>query len=337
MNRHQLRGLLTVHQVNDYTWTALLSEMTSMWANGHSEDEARENWLKQYDQPMLSPIFDSVLQERATHPLITEENRRGPIQRPATVDFPYRGRLYRIATDEGLPKKHIVLPDGRVLVVCGWAGRVPAALADVRRDAEPTPPDEIAAVLDGVLAIEIPLQPGQTTKAMAILDFRGQRYTLDDDSHALLEFPDGRLYRAHSHYPEEPVRIADIIPFNPTDSYMRYQLEGWGTTPAIPVAPDYPGMAHEPRDLRIRLSYKGECYILSHEAYAQGKSIVFLPDRGFFQIGGYLESMPVKLSGLRPLSTPPTTYKDVAAAVRLADAVDAEYYNPGCKDGEAEA
>ncbi len=336
MNRQQLQGLLSVHQDNDYTWTALLPEMTVMWAIGHSEDEAIENWLQQYDQPILYPVFDSVLQERATHPRITEETAdEHRLQRPVTVDFPYRDKLYRIETNEGLPKRHIVLPDGRVLVVCGWVGRVPAALADIRRSPELMSPHEITGALDGVLATEIALPPGQTTKAMAVLDFEGQRYAVDHDSDALVEFPDGRLYRSHSYYPEEPVRIADIIPFDPTDSYMPHQMEMFGTTPAIPVAPDYPGMAHEPRDLRIRFSYKGKHYILSHEAYEQKKFIVFVPDHGFFRIGIYLESMPVKLGDLRPLSVPPTTYENVAAAVRLVDAVDADRDNSDRKEVQA--
>ena len=42
-------------------------------------------------------------------------------------------------------------------------------------------PETIAATVDGVLAEEIPLLPGQTAKAMAVLDFEGQRYALDHD------------------------------------------------------------------------------------------------------------------------------------------------------------
>jgi hypothetical protein len=331
MNRQQLRELLSIKKINDYTWMATLPEIHLMWAQGHSESEAAENWLQQYDSPSFSSLFASILQERAKQPRITVEDAESstPIERPATVDFPYRGKLYRIATNEGLPKRHIVLPNGTILVVCRWTGRVPACLADIRRSPEPMASETIALQLDGVLAEEVPLQPGQTTKAMAILDFEGQRYAIDYGSNALIEMPDGRLYRIEAtHYPEEPVRIATIIPFDPHHSSMPYQLERFGKTPAIPVAADYLGMASRPRDLRIRFTHQGERYILSHEAYEQGKWIVYIPDYGFFRIGIYLESMPVQLGELSPIASSIASSQsnrdNTAVALRVADAVDVE-------------
>lgn len=319
--------MLAVNQTNDYSWMAILPEMALMWAEGHSEDEARDNWLDEYDNASFSRIFDAIAQQRAEKHLTevdgtaeaAEQQRQQRVrQRPATIDFPFRGRLYRIATNEGLPKRHIVLPSGTVLVVCGWAGRVPAALADVRRSIEPMSPAEIAAQLDGVVAEEVPLQPGQTTKAVAIFDDTdGQRYTIDHDSGALVTFPDGSLRRVDTTFlGQEPVRIATMTP-------VPYQLDASGDkTPAIPVNSEYPGMAHEPRDLRICFSVEGERYILSHEAYEQHKWIVYVPDHGYYEIGIYLQSSPLQLGRLAPVSR--ETYIDpqsVAVALRLEDAV----------------
>lgn len=319
MNRQQVGALLTVTQVNDYTWMAVLPELTMMWANGYSEREAREKWLQEYDQPNLAPIFLSILQARAKHPRITPEDTpaRKSIQRPATVDFPYRGRLYRIHTNEGLPKRHIVLPNGTILVVCQWAGRVPAALADIRRSPKPMPPETIARQLDGVLAEEIPFLPGQTTRALAILDFEGQRYAVDARSNALLELPDGRLYRVETVSLGEPGRVEKITPVD-----MPSQRETLERTPALPVASDYPGMAREPRDLRIHFVIQGERFVLSDEAYEQRKWIVYVPDHGFYRIGIYLQSCPVKLGELSPLPADHCDPQGVAAALRYADAVD---------------
>lgn len=325
MNQQQLRSLLTVTQQNDYTWRAMVPEMPTMWRTGHTEAEAIANWKKEYDQPFLEPIFTDVLQERAEHPPLVPHAPEQTIQRPPSVDFPYRGKLYRMETNEGLPKRHIVLSNGIILVVCGWNGRIPALLSDIRRSPEPMPPHRIAEQLDALESFEIPLPPGQTTKAMAVLDWQGQRYAVDDDSNALVEMPDRRLYRVHTfHDGGEPKRIAEIIPFDPTDSYMPYQLEHFGTTRAIPMPSDYPGMAHAPRDLRIRFSYRGERYIVSDEAYEQRMSILFIPDHGYFRIGSFLESMPVQLAGLQPLAGSPRAGEKVAVALRLADAVDVE-------------
>ena len=324
-----LRDLLMVTQQNDYTWMASLPELRLMWTTGHSESEAIDNWLREYDQPTFAAIFASLLQERAKHPPLVVTGTENPkaAQRPRTVEFPYRGKLYRITTNEGLPKRHIVLPNGTILVVCQWTGRVPAVLADIRRSLEPMAPETIAARLDGVLAQEIPFPPGQTMKAMAILDWGGQRYAVDHDSNALVEMPDKRLYRIETISLGDPMEVKTLLPFDPTHSYMPYQLEHFGTTPAIPVAPDYPGMAHAPRDLRIRFNYRGERYILSHETYESRKGIVFIPNHGYFRIGGYLESMPVQLSGLEPLASSPDP-EQVAVALRLADAVDVERWEP---------
>lgn len=324
MDSQQLSKLLAVNQINDYTWRAILPEITTLWARGYSEEEAIANWLKSYNQLTLAPVFDSILQERAKHPRITIEGaeHQNAIQRPVMVEFPYRGKLYRFATNEGLPKRHLVLPNGTILVVCRWTGRVPSALADVRRGPEPMAPSLIAEALNGSLAEEVPLAPGQTTKAMAILDVEGQRYAVDVGSEALVEFPHGKLYRMHSHYQEEPVRIANIIPFDPADSYMAHQLQRFGKTPAIPVTPDYPGMANEPRDLRIHFRIQGERFVLSHEAYEQRKSIVYVPDHGFYRIGLYLQSLPVQLGDLSPVAIEACQPNSVAAALRYADAGD---------------
>ena len=302
-----------------------------MWSNGNSEDEAgnsedeaRDNWLREYDQPNLYLAFDQLLQQRQVklNDNTDQPQQSSPrIERPATVDFPYRGKLYRLETSEGLPKRHIVLPNGTVLVVCNWNGRVPSPLADIRRGLDMSPA-QIAEQLDGILAEENPLLLGQTTKAMAILDFNRQRYAVDYDANAaLLSFPDGTFYRIESHYPEEPQRIGTIVPFDATNVS---QLKTCSKTPAISVASDYPGMAHAPRDLRIRFSFQGERYILSHETYEERKGIVFIPDHGFFRIGTYLKSMPVQLGGLQPLSSTPTSFDHVAVALRLADAVDVD-------------
>jgi hypothetical protein len=324
MNHQQLRKLLTVTQQNDYTWIAMLPELPIMWETGNSKDEAGENWLKEYDQPSFSPIFTSLLQKRAKHPQTTIEDTKTckPIERPATVDFPYRGKLYCIATNEGLPKRHIVLPDGTILVVCGWIGRVPSALADIRRIPLSMAPKVAAEQLDGVLAEEISLLPGQTTQPMAILDFEGQRYAVNHCSHALVEFPGGRLYRIEATYPEEPVRIADIVPFDPDYHYMSYQLKNFGKTPAVPVPSSYPGVANEPHDLRIHFIVQGERFVLSHEAYEQKKWIVSVPNHGFYHVGIYLKSMPIQLGDLSLLPDGYYNPSDVATALRYADAVD---------------
>jgi hypothetical protein len=318
-------GVLKTTQQNDYTWMAVLPEVHLMWAEGHSEDEAVTNWQREYDQPAFASLFISLLQERAKHPPLTHQapDDHQKLQRPPTVDFPYRGKLYRMETNEGLPKRYIVLSNGTILVVSRWNGRIPALLADIRRSPEPMPLHRIADTLDALEAFEIPLPAGQTTKAMAVLDWQEQRYAVDDDSNALVEMPDGQMYRVHTfHDGGEPKRIAEIIPFDPTDSYMPYQLEHFGTTRAIPMPPDYPGMAHAPRDLRIRFSYRGEAYIVSDEAYEQRMGILFIPDHGYFRIGGYLESMPVQLVGLQPIAGSPPASEKVAVALRLADAVD---------------
>lgn len=332
MNQQQARDLLQVTQQNDYTWQAVLPETPMMWQPGHSADEAIANWQKEYDQPFFASLFAHLLQERTKHPpLKRSEPPEGQVavQRPPSVDFPYRGKLYRMETNEGLPKRHIVLSNGTILVVSGWNGRIPALLADIRRSSEPMPPHRIAEQLDALEAFEIPLPAGQTTKAMAVLDWQGQRYAVDDDSDALVEMPDGQLYRVHTfHDGGEPKRIAEIIPFDPTDSYMPYQLEHFGTTRAIPMPPDYPGMAHAPRDLRIRFIYRGEEYIVSDEAYEQRMGMLFIPDHGYFSIGMFLESMPVQLSGLQPLAGSPPAQEKVAVALRLADAVDVEPWVP---------
>ena len=323
MNTQQLHTILSIAQIDDYTWRALLPECTVMWAHGYSELEAIEAWARQYDQPMFSLILAAILSDRAEHP--RTQNVSKNIERPLTVDFPYRGKLYRIATNAGLPKRHIILPDGTVLVVCQWAGRIPSALADIRRNPEPMPLADIVRHLDRVLAEEILLLPGQTAKAMAILDFEGQRYAVDRDSHALIKFPDGTVYCTGTFYAQEPERIATISPFNPNDSHMSHMLNTFGKTSALPVAADYPGMPHEPRNLRIRFRLRGEQYILSHEAYEQHKWIVYVPDRGYYGIGLYLESSPVQLDGLSPLPDDQLDPKAVAVALRLADAVDTAY------------
>ena len=299
-----------------------------MWQTGHSETEAITNWQKEYDQPMFTALFAELLQKRAEHPPLVPhaDEDRQTHQRPPTVDFPYRGKVYRMETNAGPPKRHIVLPNGTVLVVCQWNGRVPSCLADIRRSLEPMLPHRIAEQFDALEAFEIPLLPGQTTKAMAFLDWEGQRYAVDYDSHALVKLPDGRLYRVKTCSLGDPVEIKTLTPFDPSDSYMPYQLEHFGTTPAIPVAPDYPGMAHEPRDLRIRFAIQGERFVLSHEAYEQRKGIVSVPGHGFYQIGIYLESSPIQLGRLAPLPT--GDYEEVAAALRIADAIDVEPYEP---------
>jgi hypothetical protein len=331
MDQKQLRSLLSVSQQNDYTWQAMIQEMPTMWQTGHSEAEAIANWQKEYDQPFFAHIFAHLLQQRAEHPPLVPHAPEGQtsIQRPPSVDFPYRDKLYRMETNEGLPKRHIVLSNGTILVVIGWKGRVPALLADIRRSPEPMPPHRIAEQLDALEAFEIPLPPGQSTKAMAILDWQGQRYAVDTDSNALVKMTDGQLYRVHTfHDGGEPVRIAEIIPFDPEDSYMPYQLEHFGTTPAIPMSPEYPGMAHAPRDLRIRFFYRGEAYIVSDEAYEQRMFTLFIPEHGYFSIGSYLESMPVQLADLQPLHGSPKASEKVAVALRLADAVDVEPWVP---------
>jgi hypothetical protein len=331
MDQQQARDLLRVTQQNDYTWQAMVPEMPMMWQTGHSEAEAIANWQKEYDQPFFAQLFAQVLQQRAEHPPLVPHAPEGQtsIQRPPSVDFPYRGKLYRMETNEGLPKRHIVLSNGTILVVIGWNGRVPSLLADIRRSPEPMPPHRIAEQLDALEAFEIPLPAGQTTKAMAVLDWQGQRYAVDTDSHALVKMPDGQLYRVHTfHDRKEPQRIAEIIPFDSTDSYMPYQLETFGTTPAIPMPSDYAGMAHEPRDLRIRFSYRGEEYIVSDEAYEQRMGTLFIPEHGYFCIEGYLESMPVQLGGLQPLRGSPKASEKVAVALRLTDAVDVEPWVP---------
>ncbi len=337
MNQQQARDLLRVTQQNDYTWMAVLPEVHLMWAEGHSEDEAIANWQREYDQPAFASLFTSIQAERAKHPSearVVSSEERTPFQRPLTVDFPYRGKLYRMETNAGLPKHHVVLSNGTILVVCGWNGRVPALLSDIRRSPEGWAPHRIAQELDALEAFEIPLPAGQTTKAMAVLDWQGQRYAVDDDSNALVEMPDGRLYRVHTfHGGGEPKRIAEIIPFDPTDSYMPYQLEHFGTTPAIPMPLDYPGIAHAPRDLRIRFSYRGDKYIVSGEAYEQKMGILFIPDHGYIRIRSYLESMPVQLSGLQPLAGSPPASEKVAVALRLADAVDVEPWVPDEQKG----
>src|SRR5258707_7670028 len=309
----------------------MVPEMPMMWKTGRSEAEAVALWQKEYDQPFFARVFAHLLQERAKHPPLVPHapGEQPATQRPPSVDFPYRGKLYRMETNEGLPKHHIVLSNGTILVVCRWNGRIPALLADIRRSPEPMPPHRIAEQLDALEAFEIPLPAGQTTKAMAVLDWQGHRYAVDDDSNALVKMPDGRLYRVHTfHDGGEPKRIAEILPFDPDDSSMPYQLEHFGTTPAIPMPPDYPGMAHAPRDLRIRFSYRGDEYIVSDEAYEQRMSILFIPEHGYFRIRGYLESMPVQFSGLQPLTSSPPASEKVAVALHLADAVDVEPWVP---------
>ncbi|GLV61211.1 hypothetical protein KDH_80270 [Dictyobacter sp. S3.2.2.5] len=247
ITHQQARQLLSVTQQNDYTWMAVLPELTSMWAMGHSEDEAIEQWLRDYDQPALAPIFAALLLERADHPLVDESSQdQMPIPRPLTAEFSYRGKRYRIQTNDGLPKRHIVLPNGTVLVVCLWHGRVPSALADVRRSAEPLAPEAIASQLDGVLAIEILQAPGQQAQENKV------------------------------------------------------------------------------HDLRIRFVLHGDPFLLSHEAYEQHKWIVYVPDHGYYRIGSYLESMPVQLGGLSPLSSDQVDQNGVAVALHLDDAVDVD-------------
>lgn len=252
MDQQQAQNLLSITQQNDYTWQAILPEMPMMWQTGHSEAEAIANWQKEYDQPFFAQIFAQVLQQRAEHPPLVPHvpERQTSIQRPPTVDFPYRGRLYRMETNEGLPKRHIVLSNGTILVVCGWNGRSPATLSDIRRSPEPMHPSRIAAQLDALEAFE------------------------------------------------------------------------------IPMAPDYSVMARPPRDLRIRFSYRDEKYIVSDEAYEQRMGILFISDHGYFRIKGYLESMPVKLAGLQSLAGPPPPSEKVAVALRLADAVDVDPWEP---------
>jgi hypothetical protein len=327
----QVRDLLKVTQQNDYTWQAVLPEMPMMWQTGHSEAEAVANWQREYDQPLFAPVFAHLLQQRARHPplVANASKEQATFQRPQSVDFPYRGKLYRMETNEGLPKRHIVLSNGTILVVCRWNGRVPATLSDIRRSPEPMPAHRIAEQLDAHEAFEIPLQPGQTTKAMAILDFQGQRYAIDHDSAALIKMPDGRLYRVQTTSGgEEPVRIAEIVQVSPTDPKIVSRLEQWGMTPAILMPPDYSGMAHQPRDLRIRFRHQGERYILSNEAYENRIWTIYIPDHGYFRIGMYLESMPVQLADIQPLTGTPAASEKVAVALRLADAVDAEPWMP---------
>jgi hypothetical protein len=322
MNREILKNLLKVVQKDDYTWTALLPEMVSMWCEATSEDGAKENWLNKYDQPFLNEVFDSIAKERSKQPIQITEVKL--IERPEYIEFPYRGKLYRIPTNENQPKKHIILPDKRVLVVCDWEGRYPRCLSDIRQGVESV--EIIVQKLNGVLAAEIPLKPGQSLESMAILEFEGQRYAVDHESNALIEMPDGRVFRIESYYPGYPVRIAKLLPYDENHHYMPYQLENWGKKLAIPVNNDYMGMAKEPWDLRIKFVLNDKDYILTHEAYEESKPFVYVPDQGFYRINMFLESMPVKIGGLTPIPYEKIDANKLVVALHLKDAVDTEEY-----------
>lgn len=234
--------------------------------------------------------------------------------------FPYYGKLYQIEGDT--PNKHIVLPDGRVLVVCRWDGNVPNHISDVRHSTIMSQQDAVT-VLKGLAAQEIQPRPNETLDAMAILDFEDNRYAVSYEyfwRSKAIELPDGRLLKSKSSYPGEPMRIAEVRTLDPENEETIYLLENWGKVQARLETSNYPGMPSEPRDLRIRFSHKGEQYILSGEAYEQGISKIYIPDHGFFEVTGWLESMPVQIGGLKPIGS---TNKALVA-LPIADAVDIE-------------
>lgn len=76
-------------------------------------------------------------------------------------------------------------------------------------------------------------------------------------------------------------------------------------------------------DLRIRLIHHSRKFVVSNEAYEQGTRYLYIPDAGFFEITGYLESMPVQLE-LGPLLSQAAcgNLSDVIAAVPLDEAID---------------
>ena len=108
--------------------------------------------------------------------------------------------------------------------------------------------------------------------------------------------------------------------------YSPHEQVWSGVVHARATFSDYPGMPSEPQDLRIRFSYQQETYILSEEAYEQRLPILYIPDRGYFQIGTYLQSRPVKLHGLVPLPHYHGDARNVAVALRLADVEDTDTF-----------
>lgn len=316
MNTHILRSMVKTVQLNDYQWRAIMPEITVMWADGNSEEEALNTWMKQYNQEMLYSIFEQILQQRPKQTTVEEVK---PIERPEYIEFPYRGKVYRVHSTETPPKKHIVLPDGRILVVCRYDGRYPAILSDVRKS-DSLSVSEVLKQLDGVLAQEVDKSP----YSVAVFQFEGQKYGVTRNWNEYIKLPNQKLYEVYSSYEEQPVRIAEIKEVNPDNE----GLERWGVAEAFPVEQEYIGMAEPPRDIRIRFTFEGEKFILSHEAYEKGQSILYIPDHGFYQIGGYLESMPVKLSGLKQINIEkehiPIFENSLSVALRVKDAVDAD-------------
>ena len=127
--------------------------------------------------------------------------------------FPYRGILYSIAPHWILPNRHLVLPNGIVLVVREWSGRVPVALADIRRSNEGMPVQDIVQQLDGVLAEESTPALGESLEPMAVLDFQDMRYAVPIEGiwgGKAIELPDGQLVTTHSFTEETPTRIVRV-------------------------------------------------------------------------------------------------------------------------------
>lgn len=67
-----IRDLLVTHQENDGKWTAILPEQTIMWERGATQEEAINNWLREYNQPVLEPMMRYYVQLRRQKGFPTE-------------------------------------------------------------------------------------------------------------------------------------------------------------------------------------------------------------------------------------------------------------------------
>lgn len=244
---------------------------------------------------------------------------------PVVSRFPYWGTVYEIRAPYMVPSEYIVLKSRNVIMVVperAWSNKVPGSFNDVFKIPQGMTVGEAALILRGVIAEEV---PGADPTPYDLIQFFGQSYKVEADPSGLVEFPDGSLYGLGAYYPGPPRRYIGekIKPYDSNDSYMPYQLETWGKTPAILVDDDYPGMSRAPWDMRIYFSLDGEEFVVTHDVYDKGQGTIFVEDKGFYRVGGFFETSPVQLASLTPVHYAGDTSR-IPVALRVENAVDAK-------------
>lgn len=250
--------------------------------------------------------------------------------------FLYRGKIYQIE-QSGVNAKFVLLyPLKRVLVVSRWGNDIPTHFDDIRT--LPTNMTVQEFLLQGkgkaTLAEEIDPLPGEIAEPYAVIDINGQRYAFPTywkqgvtDSYVDV---DGKIYRVESwDVSERHVHDSRLVDEIKPGSYDEHALNTWIPTKTRAVLSNLPGLNRDGYDNRIHLSWEGRDYLLSSEAYHEGKKI-FIPGVGFFAVDGWLESMPVQPDGLHQISeSRKGDLRDYIVAIPIEEAPDYSHYPYG--------